>query len=80
LIERYLTRARELSEARRAQLVWQITEPLLPLLNEDRDSFAQSADRTARCERVLLQIVDFAQEKSAPIGVAPKPARPSSLF
>lgn len=80
LIERYLSRASELSEARRAQLAWQITEPLLPLLDEDRDSLAQSAERTARCERLLLQILELTQEKRAPITVAAKSVQPSSLF
>src|SRR5204863_8178316 len=41
LIERFLARRHELSEERRAQLVWQIAEPLLPMLGEDRDSPAR---------------------------------------
>jgi uncharacterized RDD family membrane protein YckC len=80
LIEQFLARSRELSEARRSQLVWQITEPLLPLLNEDRDSLARSAERTERCERLLLEILDFAQEKTAPVAIVAKAAQPSSLF
>jgi len=80
LIEQFLARSRELSADRRRQLIWQITEPLLPLLEKDRDSLAQSAERTERCERLLLQILDLAQQKKAPLGIAAKAPRPSSLF
>jgi len=80
LIEQLLARSRELSADRRRQLVWQITEPLLPLLNEDRDSLARSAERTERCERLLLQILDLAQEKAPSVGIAAKAPQPPSLF
>ena len=80
LIEQFLARSRELSEDRRRQLIWQITEPLLPLLEEDRDSLARSAERTERCERLLLQVLDLAQQKKPPPGITAKAPRPSSLF
>ena len=80
LIERFLARSHELSEDRRRQLVWQITEPLLPLLDEDRDRLARSAERTERCERLLLQILDLAQEKAPSVGIAAKAPQPPSLF
>ncbi len=80
LIEQFLARSRELSEDRRRQLIWQITEPLLPLLEEDHDSLARSAERTERCERLLLQILDLAQEEKTPRGIAAKAPQPSSLF
>jgi uncharacterized RDD family membrane protein YckC len=79
LIEQFLARSRELSNDRRRQLAWQITEPLLPLLGEDRESLARSAERTERCERLLLQILDLAQQKKAP-ALAAKAPQPSSLF
>lgn len=80
LIEQFLARSRELSEERRSQLVWQITEPLLPFLDEDRNSLARSAGRTERCERLLLQVLDLAQEKKTTVGVAAKAPQPPSLF
>ncbi len=80
LIEQFLARSRELSEERRSQLVWQITEPLLPFLDEDRDSLARSTERTERCERLLLQILDLAQEKTTKVAVVAKAPKPPSLF
>ena len=80
LIEQFLARSRELSEERRSQLIWQITEPLLPFLDEDRDSLARSAERTERCERLLLQILDLAQEKTTKVAVGAKVPQPPSLF
>jgi uncharacterized RDD family membrane protein YckC len=79
LIEQFLARARQLSGERRSQLAWQVTEPLLPLLGEDRDSLARSAERTERCERLLLEILDLAQQKKAPAMTAKAP-QPTSLF
>lgn len=78
LIEQYLARSQELSEERRSQLVWQITEPLLPFLDEDRDTLARSPGRTERCERLLLQILDCMQEKKVTVAAVAKtsPARP----
>ncbi len=81
LIEQFLARSHALSKERRDQLVWQIAEPLLPLVGEDRDSLARSAERTERCERLLLQILDLAQDKKTPAGIAAaKAPQPSSLF
>jgi uncharacterized RDD family membrane protein YckC len=80
LIEQFLARSHELSRERREQLIWQIIEPLLPVLEEDRDSLERSAERTERCERLLLQILDLAQRKTSTITAAPKAPQPSSLF
>ena len=81
LIEQFLARSHDLSKERRDQLVWQIAEPLLPLVGEDRDSLARSAERTERCERLLLQILDLAQDKKTSTGIAAaKAPQPSSLF
>jgi uncharacterized RDD family membrane protein YckC len=81
LIEQFLARSHDLSKERRDQLVWQIAEPLLALVGEDRDSLARSAERTERCERLLLQILDLAQDKKTPAGIAAaKTPQPSSLF
>jgi hypothetical protein len=80
LIEQFLARSHELSPDRRQQLVWQITEPLLPLLGEDRDSLARSAERTERCERLLLRVLDLAQAKAPKISSAAKAPQPRSLF
>jgi len=80
LIEQFLARSRELSQDRRAQLAWQIAEPLLPLLGEDRDGLARSAERTERCERLLLQVLDLAQAKTAPAAIAAKTSQAPPLF
>jgi uncharacterized RDD family membrane protein YckC len=80
LIEQFLARSHELSRERRRQLIWQITEPLLPMLEEDRDSLERSVERTERCERLLLQILDLAQQKTRSVAVAPKAPQPRSLF
>jgi uncharacterized RDD family membrane protein YckC len=80
LIEQFLARSHQLSKERRRQLIWQITEPLLPLLEEDRDSLARSVERTERCERLLLQILDLAQRKTASVAITPKAPPPSALF
>lgn len=80
LIEQFLARRHELSQERRGQLVWQIAEPLLSMLGEDRDSLARSADRTDRCERLLLQVLDLAQTREPHVAVATKTAQPPSLF
>ena len=79
LIEQFLARRHELSQDRRAALVWQITEPLLPLLGEDRERFARSADLTENCERLLMQIVQLSQTKE-PIASAAKTVQPPTLF
>jgi uncharacterized RDD family membrane protein YckC len=80
LIEQFLARCHELSQERRHQLVWQIAEPLLPLLGEDRDSLARSAERTERCERLLLQVLDLAQTNAPKVNRPAKLAESPSLF
>jgi len=76
LIEQFLARSHELSPDRRRHLTWQITEPLLPLLGEDRDTLARSPERSERCERLLLQILDHAKTDAPVIGSARKAAAP----
>jgi len=80
LIEQFLARSRELSQDRRRQIAWQITEPLLTLLGEDRENLARSAERTERCERLLLQILDLARAKAPALAAATKPQQPTVLF
>lgn len=71
LIEQFLARRHQLTQERRDNLVWQIAEPLLPFLAEDRDRLAKSAERTERCERLLLQILELAQsQETKPIAAA----------
>ena len=77
LIEQYLGRRHQLSAERRDRLAWQITEPLLPFLAEDRERLVKSAARTEHCERLLLQIIEMAQSSAAPIGAAAKSIGPS---
>ena len=77
LIEQFLARRHQLTAERRDQLVWQIAEPLLPFLAEDRDRLAKSAERTEHCERLLLQIVEMAQSNQAKPVAAAKTASPS---
>lgn len=80
LIEQFLARSHELSQDRREQLIWQITEPLVPLLGEDRDSLARSPERTEYCERLLLRVLDLARVKATAAGSAPRAEPPPSLF
>ncbi len=81
LIERFLARRHELSKERRAQLAWQITEPLLTVLGEDRDAVARRPDRAERCEELLMEIIELAQtRKPMPAAAAAKPMPPPGLF
>ena len=80
LIEQFLARRHELSRDRRDQLIWRITEPLLPLLGEDHDSLARSIERAERCERLLLQVLDLAQKARPTLRGAAKAAQPQSIF
>jgi uncharacterized RDD family membrane protein YckC len=80
LIEQFLARRHQLSQERRGVLVWQIAEPLLSMLGEDRDSLARSADRTDRCEQLLLQVLDLAQTREPHVAVATKTPQPPPLF
>lgn len=77
LIEQYLARRHNLRVEQRERLVWQIAEPLLPFVAEDRDHLVKSTDRTAQCERLLLQIVELSQSSQAKPLVAAKPASQS---
>ena len=79
LIETFLARRHQLTAERRDELAWQITEPLLPILAEDRDRIATSAERTERCERLLLQILEMTQSSDVkPLATAKTPG--PSLF
>ena len=80
LIEQFLARAHQLTPDRRDQLIWQITEPLLPLLNEDREHIVRSPDRTESCRRLLLEIIELAQEKRSTSPTPGKNAPPPALF
>lgn len=80
LIERYLARSRNLTDARRQQLAWQIAEPLLPLLEEDHESLARSADRTERCERLLLKVLELARQKTTALPAPSKATKTRPLF
>jgi len=77
LIEQFLARRHQLTQERRDLLVWQIAEPLLPFLAEDRDRLAKSTECTERCERLLLQILEMAQSNEAKPLAAAKTANPS---
>jgi len=79
LIEQLLARRHQLSAEQRDRLVWQIAEPLLSFLAEDRERLANSADPTEQCERLLLQIVEMAQSSQAKAPAMVKPAN-QSLF
>jgi hypothetical protein len=41
---------------------------------------ARSADRTDRCEQLLLQVLDLAQTREPHVAVGAKTAQPHSLF
>jgi uncharacterized RDD family membrane protein YckC len=80
LIEQFIARRHGLSQERRELLLWQITEPLLPLLGEERDSVARSPDRAHRCEKILLEILVMARAGGAKPSVTAKQAPQPSLF
>jgi hypothetical protein len=81
LIEQYLARRHQLTQERRDLLVWQIAEPLLTFLAEDARTLVRSPERTERCERILLQIVEMAQARETkPRAVAGKAEVSPSLF
>jgi uncharacterized RDD family membrane protein YckC len=61
LIEQFIARRHSLYQGRRELLLWQITEPLLPLLGEDRDALARDPRRAERCESILLEILAMTQ-------------------
>ena len=74
LIEQFLARRHQLSQERRDLLVWQIAEPLLPFVAEDRDALVKSAERTERCERILLKIIEMAESHEGKPPAAAKAA------
>jgi uncharacterized RDD family membrane protein YckC len=81
LIEQFIARRYSLPKERRDLLVWQIAEPLLPLVGEDRDAVNRDPQRASYCERLLLEILEMAQAKAAPRQSRnSEPPRPSSLF
>jgi uncharacterized RDD family membrane protein YckC len=80
LIEQFIARRHSLSLERRELLAWQITEPLLPLLGEDRESFAQKPDRANHCERILLEILEMAQGEVPKKNLASNPRKQPALF
>ena len=80
LIEQFIARRRSLPNERRELLVWQIAEPLLPLLGEDRESVARSPERASYCERLLLKILEMAQTKRPGRNSNSKTAAQPSLF
>ena len=62
VIEQFLKRRADLSLDRRAELAWQIAEPLIDLIGEDRRTIAASPSRGALCERVLAKVLDMAKQ------------------
>lgn len=80
LIEQFLARRYSLSPERREILAWQITEPLLPLLGEDRDSLAKSQDRMGDCERILLEVLELARTEAPKKDAAPASPKQPLLF
>jgi uncharacterized RDD family membrane protein YckC len=80
LIEQFIARRHNLPKDRRELLAWQIAEPLLPLLGEERESVIRGPDRTSRCERILLEILEMAQTKAARQTPTAKTSTQPSLF
>jgi uncharacterized RDD family membrane protein YckC len=80
LIEQFIARRHSLPEERRDVLVWQIAEPLLPLLGEDRESVVGRPERATYCERLLLEILEMAQAKGRAQNPSSKLPRQPSLF
>jgi uncharacterized RDD family membrane protein YckC len=80
LIEQFIARRHGLSKERRDLLVWQIAEPLLSLLGEDRESVARNPERVSYCERLLLEILQMAQANRPKQDSNTQTARQSPLF
>jgi uncharacterized RDD family membrane protein YckC len=74
LIEQFLARRHQLAAERRERLLWQIAEPLLPLLGEDPERVAKSPERIAQCERLLLGILEMTQSNQPRPAVTTKQA------
>jgi uncharacterized RDD family membrane protein YckC len=80
LIEQFIARRHGLPQERRELLAWQITEPLLPLMGEDRESLAQEPDRASHCERILLEILEMARAEAPKKHLASNTRKESALF
>ena len=82
VIEQFLKRRADLSLDRRAELAWQIAEPLIDLIGEDRRAIAASPNRGVLCERVLAKVLDMARQTRRIVAAAAPVATegPSSLF
>jgi uncharacterized RDD family membrane protein YckC len=80
LIEQFIARRHQLSKDRRELLAWQIAEPLLSLIGEDRESLAQSAERASHCERILLEVLEMAKARGPGQNLPSKSSAQSSLF
>jgi uncharacterized RDD family membrane protein YckC len=80
LIEQFIARRHGLPQERRELLAWQITEPLLPLMGEDRESLAQKPDRASHCERILLEILEMARAEAPKKHLASSTRKESALF
>ncbi len=81
VIEQFLRRRAELPLDRRAELAWQIAEPLLEMVGEDRAAIAADRNRGRLCERVLTAILDMARATKRIVAVAAAaPEEPKSLF
>ncbi|HNQ88862.1 MAG TPA: RDD family protein [Verrucomicrobiota bacterium] len=72
LIEQFLNRRFELAAARRDALAWHLTAPLLELMGETRAAWEHRPDRTAECERLLLELID--RSRRAPPAASRVPA------
>jgi len=80
LIEQFMVRRHSLTRERREALAWQITEPLLPLLGEDRGSLDKSPDRAEQCERILLEILQTVQGEAPKRSPTLKDRNPPTLY
>ncbi len=73
LIEQFLARRHQLPADRRAAIAWQIAEPLLDVIGQDRRAVAFHPLRGAWCEQILLAVLDLARHPDATTG-SPVPA------
>jgi uncharacterized RDD family membrane protein YckC len=80
LIEQFMVRRHSLPRERREALAWQIAEPLLPSLGEDRDSVGKSPDRASQCERILLEILATVRGEAPKRSVTLNDRNPPALF
>lgn len=78
LIEQFLLRRDQLQPERRDALAWQLAQPLLALKQEETARWQGRPDRTAQCERLLMEVLEKASDSSTHRDRA-SPG-PSSLF